>query len=193
MYVTKDSLTALVQSYYSHLQDIIKRLQQDLTNINQEVSEKQESSSQLNRSLLRELVNWGKKPTSAEFQQRVELHKRRVLEQCDPEQEMIYEELRRKKVAQDQTLERIKAQLLEAEESFITELAGLARVSLHSPDPEPSDEEDNTGIESTAILDLLALNPGLDPALNPSLTPTIVTPVVKSKPKKKREHESHHS
>ncbi|XP_038552015.1 ellis-van Creveld syndrome protein [Micropterus salmoides] len=193
VYVTKDSLTALVQSYYSHLQDIIKRLQQDLTNINQEVSEKQESSSQLNRSLLRELVNWGKKPTSAEFQQRVELHKRRVLEQCDPEQEMIYEELRRKKVAQDQTLERIKAQLLEAEESFITELAGLARVSLHSPDPEPSDEEDNTGIESTAILDLLALNPGLDPALNPSLTPTIVTPVVKSKPKKKREHESHHS
>lgn len=43
---------------------------------------------------------------------RVELHKRKVLEQCDQEQEMIYEELRRKKVAQDQTMDRIKAQLM---------------------------------------------------------------------------------
>ncbi|XP_031132657.1 ellis-van Creveld syndrome protein [Sander lucioperca] len=191
VYVTKDSLAALVQSYYSHLQDIIKKLQQDQSNINHEVNEKHERSSELNRSLLRELVNWGKKPNSAEFQQRVELHKRRVLEQCDLDQETIYEELRRKKIAQDQNMERIKAQLLEAEESFITELAALARVSLHSPDPEPSGEEDNTGNESATILDLLSLNPALDPALNPSLTPTIVTPVVKSKPKKKRERESH--
>ncbi|KAK1901617.1 Ellis-van Creveld syndrome protein like [Dissostichus eleginoides] len=186
VYVTKDSLTALVQSYYSHLQDIIKKLQQDQTNINPEVKEQQESSSQLSRSLLRELVNWGKKPTSAEFQQRVELHKRKVLEQCDLDQEMIYEELRRKKVAQDQNMEKIKMQIMDAEESFISELAGLARVSLRSPDPEPSGEEDNTGYQGAAILDLLALNPALDPALNPSLTPTVVAPV-KTKPKKKRE------
>ncbi|XP_070702526.1 evC complex member EVC [Pempheris klunzingeri] len=192
VYVTKDSLIALVQSYYSHLQDIIKKFQLDQSNINQEVNEKPESSSQLNRSLLRELVNWGKKPTSAEFQQRVELHKRSMLEQCDLEQEMTCVELRRKKVVQDQIMEKVKAQLLEAEESFITELAALARVSLHSPDPEPSGDED-AGNESVAILDLLSLNPALDPALNPSLTPTVVTPAVKSKPKKKREQESHHS
>ncbi|XP_051271523.1 evC complex member EVC [Dicentrarchus labrax] len=191
VYVTKDSLTALVRSYYSHLRDIINKLQQDQSNKNQELNEKQESSSQLSRSLLRELVNWGKKPTSAEFQQRVELHKRKLLEQCDLEQEAICEELRRKKVAQDQTMKRIKAQLLEAEENFITELAALARVSLHSQDPEPSSDEDNIGNEGTTILDLLSLNPALDPALNPSLTPTIVTPVGKSKPKKKRERESH--
>ncbi|KAM9362382.1 evC complex member EVC [Symphorus nematophorus] len=187
VYVTKDSLTALVQSYYSHLQDIIKKFQQDQSNINQEENEKQESISELNRSLLRELVNWGKKPTSAEFQQRVELQKRKVLEQCDLEQETTYEELRRKKIAQDQIMEKIKMQLLEAEESFTTEVAALARVSLHSPDPEPSGDEDNTGTEGATILDLLSLNPALDPALNPSLTPMIVTPVVKSKPKKKRE------
>ncbi|XP_071350381.1 evC complex member EVC [Trachinotus anak] len=185
VYVTKDSLTALVRSYYSHLRDVAKKLQQDQSNINHEVNEKQESSSQLKRALQRELVNWGKKPTSAEFQQRVELHKRRVLELCDLEQETIYEKLRRKKVSQDQTMERIKMKLQEAEESFITELADLARVSLHSPEPGPSGEEDNAGDQSTKILDLLALNPALDPALNPSLTPTIVTPVVKSKPKKK--------
>ncbi|XP_033939122.1 evC complex member EVC [Pseudochaenichthys georgianus] len=190
VYVTKDSLTALVQRYYSHLQDIINKLQQDQTNINPEVKEQQESSSQLSRSLLRELVNWGKKPTSAEFQQRVELHKRKVLEQCDLDQEMIYEELRRKKVAQDQNMEKIKMQIMDAEESFISELAALARVSLRSPDPEPSGEEDNTGYQGAAILDLLALNPALDPALNPSLTPTVVAPV-KTKPKKKRERESH--
>ncbi|XP_076604117.1 evC complex member EVC [Chaetodon auriga] len=191
VYVTKDSLTTLIHSYYSHLQDIIKKLQQDESDVNNEENEKGDSSSQLNRSLLRELANWGKKPTSAEFQQRVELHKRKVLEQYDLEQEMIYADLRLKKVAQDQTMERIKAQLLEAEEGFITELAALARVSLDSPNPEPSDDEDNTGNDSATILDLLSLNPALDPALNPSLTPTIVTPVVKSKPKKKREQESH--
>ncbi|XP_037346801.2 evC complex member EVC isoform X1 [Pungitius pungitius] len=191
VYVTKDSLTAMVQSYYAHLKDIIKRNERDQVNIKQEVNEKQESSSQLSRSLLKELVNWGKKPTSAEFQQRVEFHKRRVLAQCDLDQEMIYEELRRKKVAQDQNTESIKAQLLEAEESFITELAALARVSLHKELPEPSCEEDNTGNETTAtILDLLSLNPALDPALNPSLTPTCVAPVVKLKPKKKRDRES---
>lgn len=43
---------------------------------------------------------------------RVENHKRKVLEQCDLEQETIFEELRKKKVAQGQTMERIKAQLL---------------------------------------------------------------------------------
>ncbi|XP_034548695.1 ellis-van Creveld syndrome protein-like [Notolabrus celidotus] len=192
VYVTKDSLTALVQTYHSHLQDIIKQLTQDQSNAHQEVNETEESSSQLNRSLLREMVNWGKKPTSAEFQQRVDLQKRKVLEQSELEQENIYEELRRKKVVQDQTLENIQTQLQEAEESFVTELAALARVTLHSPDPEPSDEEDNTGAESATIMELLSRNPALDPALNPSLTPTYVAPVVKSKPKK-RERESHHS
>lgn len=42
---------------------------------------------------------------------RVELHKRKVLELCDVEQETIYEELKRKKVVQDQTMEKIKMQL----------------------------------------------------------------------------------
>ena len=43
---------------------------------------------------------------------RVENHKRKVLEQCVLEQEMRFEELRRKKVAQSQTMERIQTQLL---------------------------------------------------------------------------------
>lgn len=43
---------------------------------------------------------------------RVDLHKRKVLEQCDLEQEMIYKELKQKKVIQDQTMESIKGQLL---------------------------------------------------------------------------------
>ncbi|XP_041672290.1 ellis-van Creveld syndrome protein isoform X2 [Cheilinus undulatus] len=193
VYITKDSLTALVQSYYSHLQDIIKQLQEDLPNLIKEENEKEESSSQLSKALLRELVNWGRKPTSAEFQQRVEHQKRKVLELCEQEQEKIYEELRHKRVIQDQTMERIKAQLMETEENFITELAALARITLHSPDSEASDDENNTGTEqSTTIMDLLSRNPALDPALNPSLTPTYIAPVVKSKPKK-RAQESHHN
>lgn len=43
---------------------------------------------------------------------RVENHKRKVLEQCDLEQEGWFEEMRRKKVAQGETMERIKTQLL---------------------------------------------------------------------------------
>lgn len=43
---------------------------------------------------------------------RVENHKRKVLDHCDVEQKVIFEELRKKKVAQAQTMERIKAQLL---------------------------------------------------------------------------------
>uniref|UniRef100_A0A3Q0SES2 EvC ciliary complex subunit 1 n=1 Tax=Amphilophus citrinellus TaxID=61819 RepID=A0A3Q0SES2_AMPCI len=187
VYLTKDSLTSLVQSYYSHLQDITRQLRQDESSINQEVSERQENS----RALLRELMNWGKKPGSAEFQQRVELHKRKVLEQYDLDQEMSYEQLRQKKIAQDQTMQRIKKQLVEAEESFITELAALARISVHSP--EHSSDEDDIGDRSAPILDLLALNPALDPALNPSLTPTIAAPVKKSNPKKERKQESHQS
>ncbi|XP_041837161.1 ellis-van Creveld syndrome protein [Melanotaenia boesemani] len=187
VYVTKDSLIELVQNYYSHLQNITRKLQLDQSNINQEISKKKDNSSQLSKALLRELVNWGKKPASAEFQQRVELNKRKLLEQTELDQEMMYEELRQKKTAQDQTMEKAKTQLMEAEESFISELAALARISVHSPDPEPSGEEDNTGDQSTTILDLLAMNPALNPALNPSLTPTFVTPVRKSK----RERESH--
>uniref|UniRef100_A0A3B3YC35 Uncharacterized protein n=1 Tax=Poecilia mexicana TaxID=48701 RepID=A0A3B3YC35_9TELE len=175
VYLTKDSLRVLVHIYYSDLRDISSNLQLD--------------QSQLSRALLRELVNWGKRPASAEFQQRVELNKKTLLEQSHLDQERIYEELRKKKVELDQNMERIKAQLMEAEESFITELAAVARVSVHSADQKSSSEEDNSG--NTKILDLLALNPALDPALNPSLTPLFATPVVKSKPKKKEERESH--
>uniref|UniRef100_A0A3B5MVN2 EvC ciliary complex subunit 1 n=1 Tax=Xiphophorus couchianus TaxID=32473 RepID=A0A3B5MVN2_9TELE len=173
VYLTKDSLRALVHIYYSDLRDISSNLQLDQSNI----------------TLLRELVNWGKRPASAEFQQRVELNKKTLLQQSHLDQERIYEELRKKKVELDQSMDRIKAQLMEAEESFITELAAIARVSVHSADQKSSSEEDNSG--NAKILDLLTLNPALDPALNPSLTPLFATPVVKSKPKKKEEKESH--
>ncbi|KAG7494061.1 ellis-van Creveld syndrome protein [Solea senegalensis] len=131
VYMTKNSLCALVQRYYSHLQDVTRKIPQEQPNMNQEVTEQQERNSQLNTALQRELVNWGKKPTSVEFQQRVELHKRRVLEQCYLQQEMIYEELKQRKVAQDQTMESLKKQLLEAEEGFMNDVADLAQVSPH--------------------------------------------------------------
>ncbi|XP_061544806.1 evC complex member EVC-like isoform X1 [Phycodurus eques] len=192
VYVTKDSLTALVQGYYSTLQDIAKKLQPCQSNTNLGVIEEDSRSNQLNKALLRELENWGRKPTSAKFQQRVELHKRKLFEQCDLEQEMMCEDLRRRKVAQDQTLEIINGQLQEAERSFISDLAALARVSLHSPNADASDEDDDAGEVNASIMELLARNPALDPALNPSLTPTVVSPAP-SKPakNKKRERESH--
>ncbi|XP_061147154.1 evC complex member EVC [Syngnathus typhle] len=192
VYVTKDSLTALVQSYYASLQDIAQKLQPPQSNTNLDVTEEASSSSRLNKALIRELENWGRKPTSAKFQQRVEVHKRKLLEHCDLEQEMMCEELRRRKVAQTQTLERINGLLQEAERSFISDLAAMARVSIHSPDIEDSDEDDNAGEVNASIMDLLARNPALDPALNPSLTPTVVTPASsKLTKKKKRDPEAH--
>ncbi|XP_027859383.1 ellis-van Creveld syndrome protein homolog isoform X1 [Xiphophorus couchianus] len=192
VYLTKDSLRALVHIYYSDLRDISSNLQLDQSNISHEMNKRKDGRSQLSRALLRELVNWGKRPASAEFQQRVELNKKTLLQQSHLDQERIYEELRKKKVELDQSMDRIKAQLMEAEESFITELAAIARVSVHSADQKSSSEEDNSaGEQSAKILDLLTLNPALDPALNPSLTPLFATPVVKSKPKKKEEKESH--
>ncbi|XP_019737002.1 ellis-van Creveld syndrome protein isoform X2 [Hippocampus comes] len=196
VYVTKDSLTALVQTYYSNLQDIAQKLRPHQSNTNH-VTEEDSSGSQLNKALLRELDNWGRKPASAKFQQRVEFHKRKMLEQCNLEQEKKCEDLRRRKVAQDQNFERINDRLQKAERSFMSDLAALARVSLHSPDAEDSDEDDNAGKSMfsgegiTSIMDLLARNPALDPALNPSLTPTVVTPAT-SKPtkKKKRQQEA---
>uniref|UniRef100_A0A1A8JX95 Ellis van Creveld syndrome n=1 Tax=Nothobranchius kuhntae TaxID=321403 RepID=A0A1A8JX95_NOTKU len=189
VYVTKESLLALVQNYYSQLQSITIKLEQDHSSLNQETKERQDRSSLLSRTLLKELVNWGKKPASAEFQQRVELNKRKVLEQTHLDQEIIYEELRQTKVALDQTMERIKAELMEAEDNFIMELASLARVPIRSSAMEPSGEEEDLDEHSTPKLDLLLLNPALDPALNPSLTPSFVPPEVTSK-SKKRERES---
>nr|XP_061788351.1 evC complex member EVC isoform X2 [Nerophis lumbriciformis] len=190
VYLTRDSLAALVQSYYSRMQDIAKKLHTQQPNRNLDSAEQNSSSS-----LLRELENWARKPTSAKFQQRVELHKRKVLEQCDLKAEMVCQELRRRKVAQDQSLEWTNGQLQEAETSFISELAALARVSLHSPDsdsePEPSHEDHMTGEGNTSLMDLLARNPALDPALNPSLTPTVVAPLVKPANKKEKERKSH--
>ena len=96
VYLTKDSLSSLVQEYYSKIQEITKDLEKDhsastagmlsqkKTNVFQvilnsyskvdffytEVCERHESSSYLNKTLLKELANWGKKPTSYEFKQR---------------------------------------------------------------------------------------------------------------------------
>ncbi|XP_051931742.1 evC complex member EVC isoform X2 [Hippocampus zosterae] len=192
VYVTKDSLTALVQTYYSHLQDIAQKLRPHQSNTNLDVTLEDSSGNQLNKALLRELDNWGRKPASAKLQQRVEFHKRKILEQCNLEQEMKCEDLRRRKVAQDQDFERINVRLQEAERKFMSDLAALARVSLHSPDAEDGDEDDDagkpvfSGEEMTSIMDLLARNPALDPALNPLLTPTVVTPATSKPTKKKR-------
>lgn len=46
------------------------------------------------------------------FSCRVELHKRKVLDQWETEQEMTYEAIRLDKVVQDQTMKRVKGQLL---------------------------------------------------------------------------------
>ncbi|KAG7271127.1 hypothetical protein CRUP_020004, partial [Coryphaenoides rupestris] len=178
VYLTKDSLSALVERYYAHMEQLTATLQQEQSRARQAVREetaRRESSHLFHQSLLRELANWERNLTSKEFQQRVEQHKRKLLEHYDLGPEVLFETLRQQRVSQDQAMEKVKAQLLEAEETFITEVAALARVSLQNARPDPNIQEENPG----DIMNLLALNPDLDPALNPSLTPTVVTPAPK--------------
>uniref|UniRef100_A0A8C6SLY5 Uncharacterized protein n=1 Tax=Neogobius melanostomus TaxID=47308 RepID=A0A8C6SLY5_9GOBI len=103
VYLTKDSLCALVQKYYSQLQRITGQLQQEPARLSDDCTQ---------TSLFRELQNWSRKPRSAEFQQRVEQHKRRLLFQTDREQQRLWEELRRRKVTRDIGLDKVKDQLM---------------------------------------------------------------------------------
>ncbi|KAK0143728.1 Ellis-van Creveld syndrome [Merluccius polli] len=150
VYLTKDSLTALVQSYYSHMEDISARLQQEQSSARQSArgeNARRASSRLFHQALLRELANWERNLTSEEFQQRVEQHKRKLLEHHDLGQEVLFETLRQRRVSQDRAVEKVKAQLLEAEEAFMTEVAALARVSLQNARPDPIQEE-NRGLDS---------------------------------------------
>uniref|UniRef100_A0A8C5CA64 Ellis-van Creveld syndrome protein n=1 Tax=Gadus morhua TaxID=8049 RepID=A0A8C5CA64_GADMO len=184
VYLTKDSLSALVQGYYSHMEDVTTRLQEEQSSTRQ-----RESSHLFHQGLLRELANWERNLTSKEFQKRVEQHKRKLLEHYDLGQEVLFETLRQQRVSEDQAMEKVKAQLLEAEEAFITEVASLARVSLQNTRLDPTIQEENSDVVSHDIMNLLALNPDLDPAKNPSLTPTVAT-APKAPQKKNRERES---
>ncbi|XP_056462681.1 evC complex member EVC-like isoform X2 [Gadus chalcogrammus] len=193
VYLTKDSLSALVQGYYSHMEDVTTRLQEEQSSTRQSVRDenaRRESSHLFHQGLLRELANWEKNLTSKEFQKRVEQHKRKLLEHYDLGQEVLFDTLRQHRVSEDQAMEKVKAQLLEAEENFITEVAALARVSLQNTRLDPTIQEENSGVVSHDIMNLLALNPDLDPAKNPSLTPTVVATAPKAPQKKNRERES---
>ncbi|KAJ3603157.1 hypothetical protein NHX12_030900 [Muraenolepis orangiensis] len=198
VYLTKDSLSALVQRYYSHMEEVTTRLQQDQSSVRESVKEetaRRESSHLFHQALLRELTNWERNLTSEEFQQRVEQQKRKLLEHHHLGQEVLFETLRRQRVSQDRDVEKVHMQLLEAEEAFMTEVAALARVSLQKAGPDPGVQEENPGVDTHDLVNLLALNPLLDPALNPSLTPTVATtapnpPQKKKKKKKSRERES---
>ncbi|KAJ7999660.1 hypothetical protein DPEC_G00196710 [Dallia pectoralis] len=165
VYVTWDSLSGVVTNYYALIQDITRSLQPQDSNRAREEDKQCESSSQMNKYLLKELTNWGRKPMSAEFQKRVELQKKRMLEQHDLEQEVACETLRRRKVAQEQATEMFKRQLQEAEADFIAKLSSLARIPLSRKDL--NTEDDVIGEDE-----------------NPTLNPTLW------KRRERREHET---
>lgn len=177
VYLTKDSLTDLVQKYYSQLQRITGQLQQEPARLSDDEEEPEQSRAQIMTSLLKELKNWSRKPNSAEFQQRVEQHKSRLLAQTDREHRRLWEGLRRRKITRDITLDKVKDQLMEAEEVFIEDLATLARVSVPKEESKQREEPEDITSPSVNIRELLALNPALDPAVNPSLTPLVSAPV----------------
>ncbi|KAG9345492.1 hypothetical protein JZ751_008636 [Albula glossodonta] len=122
VYVTRGSISALIHNYYTQIQSITKTQQEDhqhqLESIGGEC-DRARGRSLLNKALQKELANWERKPTSSEFYQRVEMQKKRILAQFDADLEAAYETLRRRKSD-------------EAEETFMTRLAALARVPFTS-------------------------------------------------------------
>ncbi|KAI1888294.1 hypothetical protein AGOR_G00183540 [Albula goreensis] len=138
VYVTRGSISALIHNYYTQIQSITKTQQEDhqhqLESIGGEC-DRARGRSLLNKALQKELANWERKPTSSEFYQRVEMQKKRILAQFDADLEAAYETLRKRKSDVHHTREDLKMQLQEAEETFMTRLAALARVPFTSREP----------------------------------------------------------
>lgn len=134
VYVTRESVNRLAQNYFTQIENITEALEHDkqqrLRHLEDMCKNKQISQKQLNESLQKELANWSKKPTSTEFRQRVVLQKKKILTQYDLNHEATLEFLRQKKSVLDHMEKHLDGQLQEAEETFMTQLAALARVSL---------------------------------------------------------------
>ncbi|KAJ8382128.1 hypothetical protein SKAU_G00029060 [Synaphobranchus kaupii] len=149
VYVTRGSISALIQNYYTQVQNITKTQQQDHQNSLESTGGECNSvsgRSLLYRALQKELANWERKPTSREFHQRVEMQKRKILAQHDVDLEAAYEALRKRKSDLHHTRENLKVQLQEAEETFMVGLAALARVPLTNRESEHANS--HTGEEA---------------------------------------------
>ncbi|KAI4871348.1 hypothetical protein NFI96_026574, partial [Prochilodus magdalenae] len=85
VYVTQDSVTALILNYYSQIQTVLMATQLGPQQQHTKIREKQRKRGECIRALQRELSNWTRKPHSAEFYKRVEQQKRRCLSQCEEE------------------------------------------------------------------------------------------------------------
>ncbi|KAL7849912.1 hypothetical protein SRHO_G00192610 [Serrasalmus rhombeus] len=127
VYVTQDSVTALIMNYYSQIQTVITPTQHTPQQQHSKMREKQRKRGECIRALQRELSNWARKPHSAEFYKRVEQQKRHCLSQC--EEESMCED-------QGETTDLLhqinttREELREEEDSFLSRLATLARVPL---------------------------------------------------------------
>ncbi|KAK7944442.1 hypothetical protein WMY93_000170 [Mugilogobius chulae] len=163
VYLTKDSLTALVDKYYSQLEGAAQRLQQH----SRDQQEMQQSSTHI-LQCVRELNKWSRKFRSVERPHRAQRHKLKLLLQIHRDTHSLFEKVRVKKIKLEIKLEQTKDEMKGAEENFLQELAALARVSLKK---RASEAEPDICDHRVDLRELLALNPGLDPALNPSLTP----------------------
>ncbi|KAJ8390248.1 hypothetical protein AAFF_G00108170 [Aldrovandia affinis] len=128
VYVTRSSVSALIQNYYTQIQSITKAQPQDQSTGVE--GNRARGRSLLNTALQKELANWERKPTSSEFRQRVEIQKKKILAQYDVDVEAAYELLRKRKSDLHRTRENLQVQLQEGEEAFMTGLAALARVPL---------------------------------------------------------------
>ncbi|XP_036445503.1 ellis-van Creveld syndrome protein isoform X2 [Colossoma macropomum] len=127
VYVTQDSVTALIMNYYSQIQTVITATQHSPQQQHSKMRERQRKRGECIRALQRELSNWARKPHSAEFYKRVEQQKRHGLCQC--EEESMREDQEEIMDLQHQ-IHTTREELREEEDSFLSRLAALARVPL---------------------------------------------------------------
>ncbi|KAJ8262105.1 hypothetical protein GJAV_G00162280 [Gymnothorax javanicus] len=153
VYVTRSSISALIQGYDTQIQSITKTQLHSLESPGGKCNEAS-GRSQMYRALQQELANWERKPTSREFYQRVETQKRKILAQYDVDLETAYGTLRTRKSELHQKRENLQVQLQEAEETFMTQLAALSRVALTSRESKLADSRAGEELQDDGNLGL---------------------------------------
>ncbi|CAL1608553.1 unnamed protein product [Knipowitschia caucasica] len=161
VYLTKASLSALVQHYYNELEGAVLRLQKE-----ESCDGEQEQSRTLRQNVLKEVKKWSRRPTSEPSHRRVQRHKQKLLQSFSQNQSL--ENLKLQEITREINLDQTRDRIMGAEEDFLQELTAAARVSLQI---DTEEDQTTSNDRSLDLLQLLKMNPALDPSLNPSLTP----------------------
>uniref|UniRef100_A0A7M4E6R8 EvC ciliary complex subunit 1 n=1 Tax=Crocodylus porosus TaxID=8502 RepID=A0A7M4E6R8_CROPO len=135
VYVTISGVNRVVQSYYQQIGKIMgdyedKKLQQLKSLLERSENHRLKRKHEENEWTLKEKPNEGTLDISSAVPQRMLLQQKRFLAQFDMQQQARLKSLKQRILALHHLETEVENQLKQAEQDFITEVAGLARVPL---------------------------------------------------------------